>query len=192
MDTLLSCTDKNTQIVLSMLHNPIASSLQKYWSEHFRIIGDLNYNNMLCDLPAKTLIFVDPGVADPSISWKGTSKGFFPASHDLGYLLFEVCATNPKIELFSRDRARRRSLFVKQVIHCYMHRFIEEPHFDRFLNELYECSKLHATRIELPWGFRGVWRRYVAMRTLSNLFQEIGDILKQPGKSTRVGNYHVL
>jgi len=192
LDILLGDTDNNTQNVLSTLYKPIALSLQKYWSEHSRIIGDLNFNNILCDLPSKTLAFIDPGMPYLSFNCKDVPRVFSPPSHDLGYLLFEVCATNTKLYIFSLGKVRRRSYFVEQLIHCYMRYFVKETHFESFLNELHECSKFHVGRIELSWGLRGAWRYYVAKMTLLSLSRKIADIRKQLGGSNNVGNYHML
>ena len=188
LDDLLRRTDEKTRNILSTLYKPISLAFQKYWSDHSRIIGDLNYNNLLLDISTDTLIIVDPGVPDPSFIWNDTPNEFFPASNDLGYLLFEVCATNTKIRILSRDRAQRRSSFVQQLIRCYMHKFIEKSHYDNFLEELQECSNRHVTRIKLSWGVRGFWRRYVATKTLSSLSMEIGEILSQLSMTARGGD----
>lgn len=183
LEKLLLHKDQNRRFDISALLNPIISSLQRYWTDHNRIFADLNYNNILCCIQSKNIYFLDPGAPNPSFNLKFASKYFFPASHDLGYLLFEVCATNTKIQIFSPDRARRRASFVKQLIHRYMHYFVQEPRLERFLDEIHECAKFHVDRINLSWGFRGVWRRYVAKRTLLNLSQEVADIRKQFGRS---------
>lgn len=192
LEKLLLRGDQNKRFDLSALHNPIISSLQRYWTDHNRIFGDLNYRNILCNIQSKNIFFVDPGAPDPAHHKKSASKFFFPASHDLGYLLFDVCATNTKIQISSRDKACRRGSFVKQLVHCYMHNFVQEPYLERFLNELHECAKFHASRINSSWDLRGVWRFYVARRTFLNLSQEIGDIRKQLGRSNNLGNCNVI
>ena len=178
LDNLLSDVDKNIQKVLATLYSPIAKSLQKYWFEHCRMYGDLSYNNILCDVRGRNLFFVDPGAPNDSFNCRGVSEFFFPASRDLGYLLFEVCATNSRIQLFSRERAYRRSSFVERLIHVYMGLFVEESHFDCFLRELHECSTLHAGKIRVSWGPQGIWRHYVARRTSASLLYEINNIRK--------------
>lgn len=191
LEKLLLHWDQNKRFDISALHNPIISSLQRYWTDHNRIYGDLNCSNILCAIQSKNIFFVDPGAPNPSYNLKFTSKVFFPASHDLGYWLFEVCATNTKIQIFSPDKARRRGSFVKQLIHCYMHYFVQEPRIEPFLDELNECAKFHVSRIKSSWGLRGVWTCYVARRTLLNLSQEIADIRKQLGRSNNLGNCNV-
>ena len=78
-----------------------------------RRYGDLSFNNILCDVVVKSLSFVDPGGQENGLHCDVTGR-WYPASHDLAYLLYDTGATvkdtlgNPRARWRKTDFHRER------------------------------------------------------------------------------------
>lgn len=167
LDAIFINPDEKTKKNFSIIIELISIALRKYWSDHSKIFGDLNYSNIICDIANKTLTFIDPGMPDNSYLCEGVSKKFWPSSHDFGYLMFEVIATNVKIGMLSRKRPEQRTDFVKHLVHHYMTQYIARSDSLHFLREMCSCSRFHVKRINVSKTPVGIWRHYVAEKTLS-------------------------
>ncbi len=151
-----------------VLVRPVSGALAAYWSSSRRIVGDVTLSNILADTTARQLAFVDPGMPDPSFSCSGIPADFSPGSRDLAYLLFDVYATNVRLGLLARRRARTRAAFAAGVVGRHVSDHLAGPDLPAFFAELGGCVARHVARITVG-GPLGPWRRYVRRQAAHEL-----------------------
>src|SRR5207245_11795585 len=83
----------------------VGAALERCWSVEARIHGDLNFDNLLCDVEGRCLSFVDPGVLDSASLCSEVGRRWYPASRDLAHLLYETGVTVKR--MFGNAGARR-------------------------------------------------------------------------------------
>jgi O-antigen/teichoic acid export membrane protein len=131
----------------------IVAAMKLYWSTGHSY-GDLDFNNILCDVGGRHLSFVDPGM--PGDYCRDVSGGWFPASHDLGYMLYAT-ETNLKHDIRApRARMRKRG-FAASIVRAYVGS-LEAAERDAALDEINACAQAHLRRLGWNWSGRGAWR----------------------------------
>jgi hypothetical protein len=104
-----------TTETLDSLASALVAALNCYWSLGARPYGDLNLDNVLCDLSAQTLSFVDPGVLQDGFLCERVGSHFYPASRDLAYLVFDTSSAVKKTSA-SRCSDRTRIISSKRFL----------------------------------------------------------------------------
>lgn len=78
--------------MLESASRAVSAAMEKYWSTESQLHCDLSFNNILCDIVARDLSFIDVGALENCFFCEEVAKRWYPASHDLAYLLYGTVA----------------------------------------------------------------------------------------------------
>lgn len=152
---------------LEVLAQTLLVGLRGVWGSG-GLYGDINLKNVLCDPTARTLGLIDPGLPHPWFRCQRVSQEWYPASRDLGYLLYSVAVS---VKNHMREpRARRRQLaFVSLVLQQYLNALPTAACVKSALREIDACAQVHIDNIACSWSVTGVWRGLVKRLTRRSL-----------------------
>lgn len=157
---------------LDSLPRVIIAAMESYWSVG-QTHGDLNFDNILCDIAERSVSFVDVGV--PTTSFLSEEVTWHLASHDLGYMLFE---TGVRVKSTFRDLASRarHERFAESVLRAFIETIAPFEDKRRLLDEIQGCARGHLKTLELSWSPHGLWHavvRSVASRRIDRLLAKL-------------------
>ncbi|HVS40202.1 MAG TPA: hypothetical protein VMS17_31885 [Gemmataceae bacterium] len=159
---------------LESIARAVVAAMQRYWSIDGRAHGDLNFDNILCDVETKSLFFVDLGVLESSFLCDGAARRWFPASRDLAYLLYDTAVAVKK--LFGRPGAgRRRQELAQRVLRAFLEQ-IGAADRQSVLDEIAACVRVHLNGLRASWSPRGMWRlllRRMAARRIDGILRRL-------------------
>jgi hypothetical protein len=151
----------------------IASAMQRCWSTKV-VHGDLAFHNILCDVRARTLSFVDAGALANCCKCEGAIRNWNPAVHDLAHILCDV-STNVKHALVNRGADARNQHFSGSLLRAYIESIGPDEEKRRMLDELRDCTQCHIRAIGSSISPHGLWHvitRWIALRRVDAvLFQ---------------------
>ena len=161
----------------------VVAALERYWSIEGQVHGDLNFDNILCDVPGKTLSFVDPGLLSPAFLCETAPDRWYPASRDLAYLLYDT-GVSVKRTFGSSGTRRRQHFLVERVLRAFAQTAgsIRERH-DLF-DEIEACVRIHLNRLEVAWSIRGAWHailKRIAARRIDRILTRLRTETGVPG-----------
>lgn len=154
----------------------VCEALVTYWSSAGRIVADVTLSNILVDAADRQLAFVDPGLPIPAFSCPGVPRAFAPSSRDLAYLLSHVLATNVRIGLVARRRARVRANFAVDVLQYYTSEHLTSDQLPAFFAELHGCAARYVALISVGSGPLEPWRRFVQERVKLRLAATLDEL----------------
>ena len=164
--------------LLDSICRATVATLLRYWAGEPRLYGDLILDNVLCDVSTRTLTLVDPGMPEPSYVCDGAPRSWYPASRDLGFLLFWAASllrraiAHPFLHFRQNDLARR-------IVQAFLDRLDAPAEREAALGEIEACARLHLGRMRLSSSSpKGLWRRLVkwsATRTLEQISEELRE-----------------
>jgi hypothetical protein len=164
----------------------IGHALWRYWNDEVRIYGDLDLNNILCDLDAGVLSLVDPGMPEKAYLCEGVKRAWYPASRDLAYLVFDV-ATAQRYWFGLLPARKRREELVERILRACLQTIDSAAERAALLDEVARCARVHLRRIKAGWSPVGLWhvllRRIAARhidRTLRGLQTDAGGNGRAP------------
>lgn len=169
----LARSDGPTPEVLDSICRATVSSLLHYWSGEPRLYGDLILNNILCDLPSRTLSLVDPGMPERFYLCESAPLFWYPASRDLGFLLFWVASLIRPSIVHPILHARQKRMATR-IVRTFVDGLGSATERREALAEIEQCARLHLGRMPVSASPRGLWRRLVkraATQTIERLFQ---------------------
>jgi O-antigen/teichoic acid export membrane protein len=144
---------------LASIAGAVVAALERCWSLDGQIHGDLNFDNVLCDVAARSLSFVDPGALEADVLCDGVCRAWYPASRDLAYLLFDTGVTVKRT--FGRPGVRRRQHSLAEgVLRAFLKQVGPEQQ-EQLLDEIQACVEVHLSRVRVSRGPRGIWHRVV-------------------------------
>jgi hypothetical protein len=161
--------------VLQSISRAIDASLLLYWAGEPRQYGDLILNNVLLDVPARTLSLVDPGLPERFYLCDGAPSSWYPASRDLAFLLFWTASLVRPSILHPILHARQKRMAVR-IVRTFLDGLKSEAERDEATAEIEACARLHLARITASASVRGLWRLVVkcaAARTIDRFVQEL-------------------
>jgi hypothetical protein len=166
------------EVGLAGLAEAIVAVLSDYWRRGGTPYGDLNFQNLLCDDSAKSLSLVDPGLPWSGFECTRAGRTFYPASHDLGYLLFEAAAS-VRAGL-ARPRLRRRQCdLAEQVLAVYLDRSVPPANRSAWLAEVKSVAEEHLSRFAIGPSARGLWRLVVRLAATRRVAEVVGRLRRQ-------------
>ena len=161
--------------VLESVARAAVSCLRRYWEGEARLYGDLILNNILCDLPSRTLSLVDPGMPEPFYDCAAAPRAWYPASRDLGFLLFWtaslVRASIPHPVLHARQKR-----MTGRILRTFLEGFESAAERTDATNEIEACARLHLARMATPLSPQGIWRRLVKRATTRTVTRILRDL----------------
>jgi len=167
LTALLEIGDNVTPEVLESIPRAVVAAMQTCWSIG-QLHGDLNLDNILCDVAARDLSFVDLGVAANFGFLDDVDERWCPASHDLAYMLY---ATQVRLKRnIGHPGARlRKQMFTESVLRAFIETTGPFEDKQRLLDEIQAFTRLHLKGLDLSWSPRGLWHvllRRVASRRI--------------------------
>lgn len=159
---LTSCLEigKVTAEAMESAPRAIVGAMERYWSSG-QPYGELSFKNILCDIVARELSFVDPGMPTSSFACHDVAKRWYPASHDLGYLLY--CAAASLKRAISDPCVRlRMDVFTEGILRAFVETIGPCDEKQSLLDEIGACARAHLRRLDWSWSLRTLW--YVALR----------------------------
>ena len=163
--------------VLDSLARAVVSCLRRYWEGDGRLYGDLILNNVLCDLPSRTLALVDPGLPAPYYLCDAAPRAWYPASRDLGFLLFWT-ASLVRPSLAHPVLHARQKRMTARMLRAFLDRLASPAERGAAVDEIAACSRIHLARIRVSTSPGGTWRRFVrrvAARTIEQTLIGLRD-----------------
>ena len=96
----------------------VAAALQEYWARG-QLYGALSFCNILCDVEAREISFIDAGLETGLFSCAGVEKLWYPASPDLAYLLYQT-GVRVRSTALNPGARRRQEAFALGVLRAYL------------------------------------------------------------------------
>jgi hypothetical protein len=151
------------------------SSLLRYWAGDARLYGDLILNNILCDLPTRTLALVDPGMPECFYLCDAAPSEWYPASRDFGFLLFWTASlVRPSIgHPVLHARQKRVAL---RIVRTFLDGLSSAAERRDAAAEIEACARLHVARMRVSASPGGLWRgavKRIAARTIDRFAREL-------------------
>jgi hypothetical protein len=156
------------------MSHAIVSALRCYWAGDARLYGDLILNNILCDIPSRTLSFVDPGMPERFYLCESAPLSWYPASRDLGFLLFWT-ASLIRPSIAHPILHARQKLMAATIVRTFLDG-LEPARRLCAIAEIEACARLHIARMAVSASPRGVWRCLVkcaAATTITRILYEL-------------------
>jgi O-antigen/teichoic acid export membrane protein/serine/threonine-protein kinase RIO1 len=172
LNACLEAADELTTEALDTIAQTVVAAMEPCWSIHAQIHGDLNFDNILCDLAGQSLSFVDPGVLEDGFLCEGVSKHWYPASRDLAYLLYDTGVTVRRY-LGNRGVRQKQQRLIESILCAFMKRIGSAAEQLLLLDEIQACVQVHLERLHVSWSPRGLW--HVFLRRIA--FRRIDGIL---------------
>jgi serine/threonine protein kinase len=159
LTSLLELDNKLSAEVLKSISRAVVAAMHTCWATG-KLHGDLHPDNILSDVAARNLSFVDLGMpASFSVRDHATER-WYPASNDLAYLLY---ATEVR---FKRDighpsaRARKQA-FAENVLRAFVETIGPAEEKQLALDEIQAFTRLHLKGLDASLSPRGLWKALV-------------------------------
>jgi len=156
---LKSCAatdDDLTPEVLQAVARAIVAALEESWSRG-RLHGDLALQNILYDIQAKNLSFIDPGTRECCNVCNDIATRWSPAALELGHIVRDL-GTDVR-DIIGNPVARfRRQIFVESALRAFIGTLGSSQEQQRAVDEIRICAHAHLSKVLAPsWSFRGLW-----------------------------------
>jgi len=178
LSSCLPTGDNVTPEVLESASRAVLGAMQTFWSMG-QLHGDVSFDNILCDIVHKDLSFIDLG--GPVRSFYRSDyitrrwKRWYPASHDLAYMLFDTAVRGHS--MFGRPGFdTRQQTFAENVLRAFIGTIAPSEDKQRLLDEIRACTRAHLKNLDLSLSPRGLWHvilRYRASRRIVRLLARL-------------------
>jgi len=155
---LNSCLDTGENVTPEMLESAshaVVTVMERYWFDS-QLHGDLNFDNILCDIVGRDLSFVDLGALENCFFYDGVTKRWYPSSYDLAYMLFDT-GVAVKNTIGRPGALLRRQMFAHGVLRAFIETIGPFEEKQRMLDEIHACAREHLKTLDLSWSPRGLW-----------------------------------
>jgi O-antigen/teichoic acid export membrane protein len=167
--------DRATSEMLESAPRAVGSAMEVYWSANpSRRYGELCFDNILYDAAVKSLSFIDPGGPNVSLHC-GVTGRWYPASHDLAYLLYDT-ATNVKGTLGNPRARLHQQVFTENLLRAFVETIGPSSEKRSLLDEIDLCAQAHVRQIGRSLSPRGLWHvvlRQVAFRRIDKFLEKL-------------------
>jgi hypothetical protein len=171
---LKSCLRTSGQVdaqTLESIADAVIAVMESYWLVEGGLYGELNFDNILCDVSRRHLSFVDPGSLEKAFRCDTIPRHWFPASRDLAYLLYDI-ETSIRTTIGNPGARQRQKNLAEMLLRTFAKRIGPGYRTECLLDEIGACARVHLQRIRTSWSPRGIWRHFVR-RTASRSINEI-------------------
>jgi hypothetical protein len=156
LESCLGTSDNMTDEALETMPPAIVAAMKRYWSLG-QLHGDLHIENILCDLPARHLSFIDAGTPVGSFVFcNDIARTWYPASHDLGYMLFNTSIRVRSNLGHSAARLREQDL-VERILRIFVETVGPLGSRRELVDEIGTCARAHLKSLELTCSPSGLW-----------------------------------
>jgi len=153
LEWCLQTGDNITPEVLESAPRAIAAAMKEYWS-FGHPYGELNLRNIMCDIKARTISFVDPGVRDNSHFCNDVATRWCPAARDIAYLLFDAGVT---VAIGNYSARKRQQMFTDLALQALVETVDSLEGKKRLLDEIEACAQARLNMLDASWSPRGLW-----------------------------------
>jgi O-antigen/teichoic acid export membrane protein len=181
IDLYASKNDMLTSRNLCEAARAFATTMPQCWSSIGRH-GDLGVHNVLFDIDAKNISFVDPGTSAGCPVCNNSTKPQSPQASDLAHVLYDVSID--VMDLIGSPTMRRyREVFVENVLRTIIENIDSSKEKRLLLDEIWSSAQQHMDIcLEHSWSPRGMWHGF--LRRI--LTQRISSILERVASQTNV------
>jgi O-antigen/teichoic acid export membrane protein/tRNA A-37 threonylcarbamoyl transferase component Bud32 len=174
IDFYASKNDVLTSRNLRVAARALVTVIQQYWSGG-RCHGDLGVHNVLFDIEAKKISFIDPGTFESCPICNDCTRSQTPAASDLAHTLFDV--TCDFMDLIGNQTMRaHRETFVEYVLHRIIENIDSPEEQQRLLNEVRSSVQQHLDDgWKTSWCPKGMWHSFIK----DVQFQRISSIIER-------------
>jgi O-antigen/teichoic acid export membrane protein len=159
LTSLLDDADNMTPEVLDSVPRAVAAAMERCWSVG-QLHGDLNFDNILCDIANRALSFVDLGPPTNSLPLcDDVPRRWYPASHDLAYMLYDT-GMRVKSTLGNPKARLRQQLFAESTLRAFIETIGPFEEKQRLLDEIEACTRVFLKSL-CPSSPRELWRMIV-------------------------------
>jgi len=171
LELCLKTGDNLTPDALETMPRAVVAAMTRFWSMG-ELHGDLHIENVLCDLTARELSFIDAGVpVSTFVLCDNLTKRWYPASYDLGYMVYNTSIRLRSTIGNSAARFRQQDL-VKRILRIFLETVATSDQKQELLDEIEVCARAHLKSLQLTWSLSGLWHvllRRVASRYISTI-----------------------
>jgi hypothetical protein len=171
----LRTADPVVAAALESIADAVIAAMERYWSTDGGLYGELNFDNILCDVSRRSLSFVDPGSLDSVFRCDTVTRQWYPASRDLAYLLFDI-ETSIRKTIGNPGARHRRKWLAEKILRAFVLRNGPDYRTQCLLDEIGACARMHLKRIEASWSPRGIWRLFVRQTASHRIDQILGRL----------------
>jgi hypothetical protein len=159
LTSLLDDADNVTPEVLDSVPRAVVAAMERCWSAG-QLHGDLNFDNILCDIANRGLSFVDLGLPTNSLLFDDdVPRRWYPASHDLAYMLYDT-GTRVKSTIGNPKARLRQQLFAESILRAFIETIGPFEEKQRLLDEIEACVRVFLKSLR-PSSPRELWRMIV-------------------------------
>jgi hypothetical protein len=158
----------------------VVSALERLWAQGIQH-GDLNLENILCDVPGKAISFIDPSEPTAFGDTERMEDPLYCASCDLGHLLYEE-ATNVRPFIGRPGLRKHRWMFIETIlcaqletIDCLAAKLSLVAHIRSF-------GRANLAMMRFSWSPQGLWRicvKTIAARQIDRMANHLIRELRQ-------------
>jgi hypothetical protein len=160
---------------IESIADAIVVVMERFWQADGGLYGELNFDNILCDVSRKRLSFVDPGSLEKVFLCDTVTKHWFPASRDLAYLLYDT-ETSVRTTIGNPGARQRQKRLAEKILRAFMKRAEHGYRNEYLLDEIGGCARMHLNRIKASWSPRGIWRSFVKQTASRSIDQTLGRL----------------
>jgi len=178
----LETGDNVTPEVLESVSRAVVTAMETCWSMG-QLHGDLHLDNILCDIVNRDLSFIDLGAPPNFLSLcDNITKCWYPASRDLGFLLFNTAVRVRST--IGKPRARlRQHMFVENVLRVFIETIGPFEDKQALLDEIHACARAHLRSLDLSLSPRGLWHLVLRPVTSHRIDRLIARLRTDAGDS---------
>jgi O-antigen/teichoic acid export membrane protein len=181
IDAYASKNDILTSRNLQDAARAFATTMPKYWTSG-RCHGDLGVHNVLFDIEAKKISFVDPGTSAGCPVCNRATKPQSPQASDLAHVLYDVSIDVMDL-IGSATMRMHREAFVESVLHAIVEDIISPDEKRLLLDEIRGSAQQHINIcLEHSWSLKGIWHDFLRRM----LTHRISSILERVTSRTKV------
>ena len=158
----------------------LGMTMQQYWSDG-RCHGDLGVDNVLFDIEAKKISFIDPGTLESCPVCNDRTKSQPPAVLDLAHTLYDVTLDvsdlvgGPTMRLY-------KETFVENVLYAVIENLGSAEEKQRLLNGIRGSVHQHLEDgWKSSWSPKGVWRSFVKQIVKRRISLILDRVVSQSG-----------
>lgn len=136
------------------------TTMQQYWSDG-RCHGDLGVHNVLFDIEAKKISFIDPGTLESCPVCNDRTKSQPPAVLDLAHTLYDVTLDVSDLVGVQTMRLYKEN-FVENVLYAVVENLSSVEEKQQLLNGIWRSVQQHLDDgWKSSWSPKGMWRSFV-------------------------------
>ena len=190
IDSYTSKSHALTSKTLLDASRAFVTAMQLCWSDGRRH-GDLGVHNVLFDVEARKISFIDAGTRE-SCPVCNTDSGLqSPTTSDLAHVLYDV-ALDVMDLLGSPTMRTHREVFVEKVFRRIIDDVNSPEEKRQLLNEIWSCVQQHLTDcLQVSWSPRGMWHRFIRQIVMQRIRSILERVIAQSNMCAGQGRYEL-